>query len=1722
MSRQPPPHGGPPNGYRNASNGSTPSFSQANGPPTATSSQNRIASMSRAERFEDEKRRIIESCFSKLDQSGQLAESYITHIRIQEDGQYPSTPPPPDSSQETKKPRLIIIAVRSTGRVRMHKARENNNGSFSIGKTWNLEELSAIESFSSSAEPPESEKEAQHRAWAGNVGFTVTITKPYYWQAGTPKEKEFFIVSAVKIYRKYTKGQIPELRGFDESQKVQLLGAPPPGQQQPQPPPPQGPPPLGTRPREASDSPQPPQPPFAQRPQSRERSRYRGSPGPPPSMSDNGQAGSGSESRHESPAPYAPPPPIGVPKPFASSEHLRAQSREGARQFHRPGTSPGPGGDGRLPPPNAVPMPRAPSAQSSNSQLRPESPANLSVTSSREAMPSSQLGPTSPGRKPSYQQSMNSLTEDESLSRSQAPPPPTNGTNGASLFQATRERWAGQQQQQQPQQQRPPLPQQASSAYRAPSPQRAPRIPAPIDTQKSNAGRHQQAQPSVDRVPKSAESELSSPGLDADFAAAFASVPDFMGPEHAVATPPPPKSSPPPPPQAKPTTEQHPRKQPPKLPARQQEQPEPTVQQRPPSPQPPIQQPQFISPGRSRKRIPSIGFPQLDLNSDLRPAPLAQRNVSSSTQQQRTETPEGPSRYATPKETTETDEPAPTPVMPLSPTKNNSATDLHIPGAFEEKTAVGPSPLAAPAIAAETPPPATHERTVSDESITAVEAEEEQHRPGLGPMIKKKGVAERFKRAATAASAFKPRPGGAAEKILQAKAQREATGAVEPDGITGVVPRPVAQKQEKEKEQEKPVQQEPPVDDVVPAKLAAEESVKDSVAQPPKVEVSSPLSPARVLSVSEQTLGGMDGTNGIGIQLEDSPRRLSTPDDQTREEEEERERVEQREVRQPLVKVKRRSALQEQYLSELGIDRSLLADKCLDFEMMLHDYGWNDAQLSPKALTEMEASLRREQSRLETGSWLSSSASQETNLREEREKQVLSLLDRAIQECDEMDGLLTIYNVELSSLNDDISYIEAQSQGLQVQAANQRTLHTELQDLVDTLSLDRSVFEPLRQAELADARGLDNAEQSLVRLYEALVKIDPSIRSTTTSGRPKSRGGLGGEGSEVAGMAAVRQKRDAYVSESDRFCKRVIQHLDSSFSSAFSGVKGKMLLPVSATNASGMMKLNGEAFNEARRELWIYSPLVLFTKELNQPAWDTLLRMYHSRVKPTYADAFGQNVAYWKRCLRKPTGEEAELLFTAQEKDDAANSSGALSSARKLTVKRSQTLARTLRSASGEKPGSNSGDARNTGSMTHSEVFSGAVDEMAVLLSFEQNFVVDFFHASSLEIADFTDVVSKTPPYERYGTNLAQQKPLDPDRDMARLVTGVMNEIFGFFTNELSSLVDWCIVSDPIQGVGVMACLNRHAFFLQDTSQEFLVQLVETLKGRLTNMFAKFVDEQVRAIEDTKVKIKKRKGVIGFMKIFPHFAMAVENTFASVGREDYERNADSMAETRLRVDEAYDRINRAMFDSLKVIAKESPGTTAPQRNAATDDPEDKEMLNYHVLIIENMNHYIAEVDDSGRQSVLTDWKGRAETERREAMDAYVGQVIRRPLGKLLEFLDSIDSMQASHPQSPASVTSRPTYSRKAARNLLSQHDSKELRRGIDQLRTRIEKHFGHGDDEVKARQLVTLVCKECERAYERTYGRIDDMIRDLYPNAEGEKAVECGFSKTDVQTSFGR
>lgn len=306
------------------------------------------------------------------------------------------------------------------------------------------------------------------------------------------------------------------------------------------------------------------------------------------------------------------------------------------------------------------------------------------------------------------------------------------------------------------------------------------------------------------------------------------------------------------------------------------------------------------------------------------------------------------------------------------------------------------------------------------------------------------------------------------------------------------------------------------------------------------------------------------------------------------------------------------------------------------------------------------------------------------------------------------------------------------------------------------------------------------------------------------------------------------------------------------------------------------------------------------------------------------------------------------------------------------------------------------------------------------------------------------------------------------------------------------------------QGIGVLAVIERKLLEVEESSQEFLARTLQKIHGRLAALFSRFLDEQIRAIEDTKVKIKKRKGVIAFIRIFPQFSLIIENMLASA--EDLD--------VRETVNTAYVRINKTMFESLKVIARENPGV-APN---AVGDPEDKEALNYQILLIENMNHYLEEVETK-HNPVLEEWKEKAAQELDEHLSLYLGAVVRRPLGKLLLFIDQIENLVLDLPPGLASSTiaARPSQDKATFKKVLSSYDSKEIRRGIETLKKRVEKHFGDTDEPVQQNGLVVKVLTACEKYYENVEERVRAIISDVY---EGDASMD--WSRTDVVSSFKR
>ena len=387
---------------------------------------------------------------------------------------------------------------------------------------------------------------------------------------------------------------------------------------------------------------------------------------------------------------------------------------------------------------------------------------------------------------------------------------------------------------------------------------------------------------------------------------------------------------------------------------------------------------------------------------------------------------------------------------------------------------------------------------------------------------------------------------------------------------------------------------------------------------------------------------------------------------------------------------------------------------------------------------------------------------------------------------------LSVLTIE-QTLSEDVAYIEAQSQGLQVQTANQRLLQSELQSLLDTIMISSSKLQSLKEASLHKPQGLQSIETTLVQLYNALVTIDPKLRQGGSRPPTADRlsvsnpiGNLENMNSEISTMRAVQERKDEYRKESFGLLFRFKQYMSVKFREAeIETMDALEKSRKSFDKSSGVpTKLDQRIRENSRSGLWAYSPLMLFAREIDSSEWEDMLRMYENTAKKPYQEEYLETIAAWKKVTKKSSVDDQEALFTNQEKE----AEGIVG--RKLTVKRSKTVREGVRHSSGEK--------RNDGNMNGYETFAGALFDTAHSISIEQNFVITFFHASSLENMDFPDAVAAVPPEARSDADLLQKRLFDPDRQMAKRVQNAMEDIFGFWALEIDNLAEWVIKQDPL------------------------------------------------------------------------------------------------------------------------------------------------------------------------------------------------------------------------------------------------------------------------------------------------------------------------------------
>jgi hypothetical protein len=122
----------------------------------------------------------------------------------------------------------LVCPVGTTARVFLHKSKRNTNGSFSIGKTWDIIDLRTVELLDVSlAVVPISPRPLLFLSNGELMNVSLIMQesafrliigqRSYTWLAENGNERKKFVDVLIRSFRQYSQGELPQLIGLPNS-----------------------------------------------------------------------------------------------------------------------------------------------------------------------------------------------------------------------------------------------------------------------------------------------------------------------------------------------------------------------------------------------------------------------------------------------------------------------------------------------------------------------------------------------------------------------------------------------------------------------------------------------------------------------------------------------------------------------------------------------------------------------------------------------------------------------------------------------------------------------------------------------------------------------------------------------------------------------------------------------------------------------------------------------------------------------------------------------------------------------------------------------------------------------------------------------------------------------------------------------------------------------------------------------------------------------------------------------------------------------------------------------------------------------------------------------------------------------------------------------------------------------------------------------------------------
>ncbi|CAI4225600.1 unnamed protein product [Auanema sp. JU1783] len=372
-----------------------------------------------------------------------------------------------------------------------------------------------------------------------------------------------------------------------------------------------------------------------------------------------------------------------------------------------------------------------------------------------------------------------------------------------------------------------------------------------------------------------------------------------------------------------------------------------------------------------------------------------------------------------------------------------------------------------------------------------------------------------------------------------------------------------------------------------------------------------------------------------------------------------------------------------------------------------------------------------------------------------------------------------------------------------------------------------------------------------------------------------------------------------------------------------------------------------------------------------------------------------------------------------------------------------------------------------------SKLIETVLGELGPVVDCEQKFCLRFFHIT-------TDLLMQA---EVVSTGSGDSSTLGSatrsiEKTINEQIRAMMGPIFDSLNEHLKKFADVICKQTPSNVLVLFVILSKKILSPQDSGSYFAVTF-GTLVVLVKRQLDFYMENERRVYTDIKLTKKVRVGILPSIMRFQSFVIHAESIF-----KDLDRRTD--------IEKWYSLLCRSVIEGIQKVAWNSSNKSPP-----------------NVVLFENYHQLYLSLSEL-RLPCLDDMRKLAKKEKEEQIMNYVRDSLGKPLEKVHIFFENITNAITFNGIRPEEISYQPQFSRPELKKVISLYPGKEVKKGLELLYRKLEKHLGENSS------LLQVVWREFQEQFIKQLQGYQLIMTDCYPGAK----VDLDVSIDDILSFF--